>query len=285
MPKTWADWRALSKEFTVWEGDKLKSVGYLPSSIDAVQLNIFSALNGGQLFDGATGRFTVDSPQNVEMLQFLLDWFNEEYKGDLTKVTSSANFAFYPDGDGRAPEFQNGNMAMGSDGFWVSGDMYNVELKQEAANWNATSYPVGPSGTGAKSGYWPNWMVIPKGSKRPVEGFAYMDYMSAKGIVSWFDAAADLPINKNVDVGALLPRTLAARRDPAFARDILAFFFHQLDVATPMWLSPVQNFANDQMTRMLEQVWTKNATPKDALAEAQKSCQAELDKVVKAQAQ
>jgi multiple sugar transport system substrate-binding protein len=52
-------------------------------------------------------------------------------------------------------------------------------------------------------------------------------------------------------------------------------------VAAPMWTSPVQNFANDQITRMVEQVYTKAAAPADALAEAQKACQAELDKMMK----
>jgi hypothetical protein len=32
---------------------------------------------------------------------------------------------------------------------------------------------------------------------------------------------------------------------------------------------------------MIEQVYTKKATPKEALAEAQKACQAELEKVLK----
>ena len=50
----------------------------------------------------------------------------------------------------------------------------------------------------------------------------------------------------------------------------------------PMWNSPVQNFANDQITRVLEQVYTKKTTPKDALAAAQVACQTELEKVLKA---
>jgi hypothetical protein len=45
-----------------------------------------------------------------------------------------------------------------------------------------------------------------------------------------------------------------------------------------MWTSPVQAFANDQITRMIEQVYTKAATPQEALAEAQKACQTELEK-------
>jgi ABC-type glycerol-3-phosphate transport system substrate-binding protein len=172
-------------------------------------------------------------------------------------------------------------MAMKSDGFWVGGDMYGVEVKPDAQSWNVAQYPVGPSGNGTKSGYWPNWMVIPKGAKKRDDAFKYMDYMSKEGIVSWFNVVPDMPTNANVDVAALFPKKVAEMRDEAFAKDVMKFFYDQLKVATPMWTSPVQNFANDQITRMMEQVFTKSATPAAALAEAQKACQTELEKVLK----
>lgn len=281
FPKTWADLRKLSKEFTVWNGDKLEQTGFAPWAPDMVQMNIFAALNGGQFYDSAANKFTMDSAQNIEMMQFFLDWINEEYKGDLTALLNSANWGFYTDGNGRPPMWQAGKMAMQSDGFWVSGDMYGVELKPEAQKWNVAQYPVGPSGKGTKSGYWPNWMVVPKGAKKRDDGFKYADYIAGKGIEVWFSAVPDLPANKLVSTD-LLPKKVVEMRGEAFAKDVMTFFRGQLDVATPMWNSPVQNFANDQITRVLEQVYTKKTTPKDALAAAQVACQTELEKVLKA---
>ena len=280
FPKTLADLRKLSKEFTVWNGDTLESVGYLPTQPDMVELNVFSALNGSQFYDGALNKFTIDSEQNIELMQFMLDWFVEEYKGDLAVVTAAGNWGFYPDENLRPPLFQAGKVAMKSDGFWVSGDMYGVDIGPEGQNWNVAQYPVGPSGTGTKSGYWPNWMVIPKGAKRRDDGFKYIDYMSGKGVEQWFKAVPDLPTNKNVSPD-LMPDKVTEMRDETFAKDMMSFFRGQLDVATAMWNSPVQNFANDQITRMKEQVFTRTASPKDALTEAQTACQAELDKVLK----
>ncbi len=196
FPKTWEDLRAISKELTAWEGDKLVSAGFIPTTIDQVELNIWSALNGSQLYDGAQNKYTLDCDQNVEMMQFFLDWINEDYKGDLTVINNSANWAFYADGNGRVPQFQEAKLAMKGDGFWVGGDMYGAEVKAGAKNWNVAQYPVGPSGTGTKSGYWPNWMVVPKGAKKPAEGFKYADYMSGEGIKVWFSAVPDLPTNK-----------------------------------------------------------------------------------------
>lgn len=278
FPKTWDDLRKLSKEFTVWDGDTLKSAGFLPTAIENVELNVYSALNGSQFYDGANNKFTIDSEQNIEMMQYFLDWLNEEYKGDINAVNTSGNWAFYTDSNGRPPEFNNGNFAIKSDGFWVSGDMYGAEVKPEAENWNVVQYPVGPSGSDTKSGYWPNWMAIPKGAKKRDEAFKYMDYMSAEGIITWFEAVPDMPTNKNVAIDTLMPKKVAEMRGEDFAKDVMMFFYNQLNVATPMWTSPVQNFANDQITRMIEQVYTKAATPQEALAEAQKACQTELEK-------
>ena len=56
----------------------------------------------------------------------------------------------------------------------------------------------------------------------------------------------------------------------------MTFFRGQLDASTPMWDSPVQSFADDQLTSLIDQVFLKQATPKDALTEAQQACQADL---------
>jgi ABC-type glycerol-3-phosphate transport system substrate-binding protein len=163
-------------------------------------------------------------------------------------------------------------------GFWLAGDMYAVEPKFE--RWNVASFPVGPGGSQTTSGYWPNWLVVPKGSRNPEEAFNYLDYMSAEGIKVWFSNIPDLPTNKNVPTD-LYPKLTADKRGVEFAQEMTDFFRGQLDIATPMWNSPIQDFANDQVGRALEQIYTKTATVSDALAEAQEACQTELDNLLK----
>jgi hypothetical protein len=80
----------------------------------------------------------------------------------------------------------------------------------------------------------------------------------------------------------LLPTALVAAKGEVFARHVTNFFREQLDAATPMWDSPVQGFAIDQIKRALEQMMYKVAKPREALAEAQKACQGALEKVLKA---
>jgi ABC-type glycerol-3-phosphate transport system substrate-binding protein len=89
-----------------------------------------------------------------------------------------------------------------------------------------------------------------------------------------------MPTNKKVPTD-LVPTIAKEKRGEAFASDVTNFFRAQLDIATPMWDSPVQDFATDQISRAIEQIMNKQATPKDALVEAQKASQAELEKVLK----
>ena len=122
--------------------------------------------------------------------------------------------------------------------------------------------------------------MIPKGSKQTAEAFKWLDYVSVDGAKTWFATIPDLPTNKKI------PRDIAAavvvgKRGAAFAAELTQFFEKQLDIATPMWDSPVQNFATDQIKRALDLIINKKAKPKDALAEAQKASQSELEKVLK----
>jgi ABC-type glycerol-3-phosphate transport system substrate-binding protein len=209
-------------------------------------------------------------------MEYAVSWLNEEYKGDIEKVNRSGSWTYFVE-DGKPPAFQEGRLAMVESGFWATGDLYQVEPKFE--RWDVAQYPVGPNGNKTVSGYWPNWLVIPKGSHNKEEAFKYLDYMTVEGIKVWFNNIPDLPANK--EVPRLVPAITVKKRGRAFAEEITDFFRAQLDIATPMWNSPVQDFGNDQLQRALERIMTKKASPKEALAEAQKTSQNELDKVLR----
>src|SRR5579885_1844186 len=128
FPKTWDELRKLSKEFTYWKGDTLVSAGFLPMNPPELPATIFvwSALNGGTIYDADHQKYTIDSDQNVAMMQYMLDWLNEEYKGNRTAVDTSANWTGYADAKGRAPAFQAGKLAMLEQGFWFVGDVLSA---------------------------------------------------------------------------------------------------------------------------------------------------------------
>ncbi len=277
FPKTWDELRKLSKEFTRWNGDNLETAGFIPFA-DPYQIPIWSALNGSQIYDGANNKYTIDSEQNIAMMEWVVDWLNEEYQGDITKVNNSGPWSASPDSTGQPPAWQSGRLAMMSEGFWTVGDMYQIDLT--FTNWDAAPFPVGPSGTKTVSGYWPNWLVIPKGTSHVQDAFNYLDYMVVDGMTVWFNNVPDMPTNSKVSTD-LVPKRAVEKRGEEFAKNITEFYRGQLAIATPMWNSPVQDFGIDQLTRAMEQIINKVAAPKDALAEAQKASQAELEKVLK----
>ena len=278
FPTSWDDLRRLSKEFTVWNGDRLEVAGFVPPR-DIASLPVWAALNGGRLFNAADQRYEIDSPQNIEMFQFFLDWMDEEYRGDINLVDRSGNFrdGYNDNSTGLGPAFREGRCAMLSSGCWLMGD-YWAEPEPTARNWDLAAYPVGPSGSAGASGIYPNWFVIPQGSQNPDAAAAYLEYLSTVGVIEWFRQIPDVPTNALVQ--AEPPQVVADNRSPEFAVDVTAFLQQQAGLVTPMWDSPVQSFGMDQIGLAMEKIYTKQAAVPEALAEAQTNAQAELERVL-----
>lgn len=281
FPKTWDELRALSKEFTQWDGDTLVTAGFVPRPPDfQVTSAVWSALNGGKLFDAENQKYTIDSEENVAFFQYFVDWIDEEYHGDYGAVERSAHWAAYTDDEGRPPQFQAGNLLAVELGTWGLGDIYQAgDVKIE--RFDIAKYPVGPGGTESVAGYWPNWLVIPTGTQHPEEAFAYLDYLSGVGVLVLFDVLPDIPTNKKVP--ETTPTAVIEKQGEEFAAEAIDFFRNQLAIATPMWDSPVQAVQLDQMTLAIANILNKQMSPQDGLAEAQRVCQAELDDLLASQ--
>jgi multiple sugar transport system substrate-binding protein len=278
FPKTWDEIRRLSKEFTVWDGDRLVTAGFVPPR-DNASMPVWAALNGGRFFNAAEQRYEIDSEQNIAMFQFFLDWLDEEYRGDMNLVDRSGAFQDgYVDGStGLPPAFREGRAAMISSGCWLMGDIW-AEPTPTFSNWDLAAYPVGPSGTTAVSGIYPNWFVIPLGSQNPDAAAAYLEYLATVGVVEWFRQIPDVPTNKLAQVTP--PQVVVDNRGQEFADDVTAFLREMAGIVTPMWDSPVQNFGMDQISLAMQRIYTKEMPPAQALAEAQTAAQAELERVL-----
>ncbi|MCC5972595.1 MAG: extracellular solute-binding protein [Rubellimicrobium sp.] len=279
FPKTWDELRRISKEFTRWDGDTLLTGGFVPPR-SAPTLPIWAALNGGRIFNADEARYEIDSEQNNEMFNFWVEWMDEEYRGDLNLVDRSANFSSgYVNYDlGTGSGFREGRAAVVHDGSWLMGD-YWQEPEPTFLNWDLAAHPVGPSGTATVSGIWPNWAVIPVGARNPEGAAAYLDYLSTVGVVDWYRQIPDVPTNTLVE--AEPPTVVVEQRGEDFARDVTEFLQEQAGIVTPMWHSPVEAFAQDQLTLAIQKIFTKTAPIAEALADAQSASQAELERVLR----
>jgi ABC-type glycerol-3-phosphate transport system substrate-binding protein len=280
FPKTMDDLRKLSKEFTYWKGNTLVTAGYIPFGDDnwPVTMYTWPALFGGQMYDAANMKYTIDADANVAAMEYAVSWLNEEYKGNWQAVKRSGNWTGYINSSNQPPAFQNNGVLTYVAGSWFLGDMYQVTPKYK--QFNVAPFPVGAGGAKSISGFWPNWLIIPQGSKHVPEAFEWLDYLSGPGMVQWFSVTPDLPANKTVPAN-LLPAVTVKNQGKAFAQDVMTFFHHQLNVSIPLWNSPVQDFAQNELTKAVNAIMYKSSTPKQALASAQQACQNELQRVLK----
>ncbi len=269
FPKTWDDVKALSKEFVVKKGDKIDQAGLVPWT--AGWLNpVWSALNGGRIFDPTAGHYTLDTDTNVQWLQYWMQWLGEQYGGDIEKFNTSGKWGdTYPGG-----AFQAGQQAMALGGSWETTDS---DIPFE---WEVVKLPVGPKGQKAVTGFWPNWWAVPTGSKHVAEGFEFIEFFATEGWEIWYRLITDTPAWKGFPADVLTTK-MVGKIGIDRAKNVHEFFAKYLNDATEMWNSPIESFASDTINSAIDNVLHKKKTPKDALKEAQDICQAKLDEVLK----
>ena len=287
FPKTWDEVRRISKTFTIWNGDTLQSAGYIPS-LKATDLPLWFVLNGGGLFDTNTNKFVIDQERNIEILQFVLDWYRDEYRGDAGKVRDNSDFQVQNSFSDTPTAFQRGALAMTSASIFASNSLASQPLSAEASNWNVAPYPVGPSGKDSTTISSTLWAVLPSKAKHRDDIFKYIDYVGGKGIVEApaLDFGVFVPGNKAVTTLKGI-KLIEQSRGEAFATDWLTFFLKQRDITTVLLdtsPSPVTGFAGDMFLLQMDDIVRGKLKAGEALRQVQKLCQDRLEQALKSHA-
>ena len=140
--------------------------------------------------------------------------------------------------------------------------------------------PVGPSGSGSKAFYWPNWFAMPKGGAHPQESFKFVEHMTTKGWAVWYEnATIDTPAWKGVS-GDVVNKALEKQEGRERALDLQNYFNEMLKSTADVWTSPIESFATDTLASAVGELLNKVSSPADALANAQKVVQAKLDETM-----
>ncbi len=281
FPTTWDGLKELSKQFTEYDGQTPKTVGYFP--LWNVHTDQWFQFNGGGSYDYENAAYHMDLPQNIETLEYAARWIDEEYQGNYDGVKGTG-WDFWDD-QGGEPAWQDGRMVMIQGGNWSVG-IYNSIPPQY--NWDVARFPLGPSSTSKNlySSYYGNWTMIiaPAGSKNIDQAFKFVDWLNGDGVMNWItNGNSDAPgskkfYEKNKD---FITPLFKEHLDAAKAADLQAFFEDQAAHAADMFSSPIASFQWDQAMRAAERVLKKAASAAEALKEAQDACSAELDKILK----
>lgn len=268
FPKTWADWRAMSKEFVVQDNGSFTQAGFVPFAGNAWLYPVWSALNGGQIYDSASNTYKLNSENNVQWLNFWLEWLDEQYGGNVETFNTAGNWAdAYSDG-----LFSAGKMAGVHSGSWVATDA------QIPFQWEAVKFPVGPSGSKSVTGFYPNWWAVPTGAKHPQEAYQFVEFVATRGWETWYKYILDTPSWKNFPPNVITDK-LVQDVGQEKAVDINTFFSDYLNDAIPMWDSPIELFAQETIANSVSEVLNKRKDAKTALEEAQQICQTKLQEV------
>jgi multiple sugar transport system substrate-binding protein len=250
-PKTIDELDSLAADYTTFDDDgNLVQAGFIP------WMNFtgrhWNAQFGGRYYDNDARKWTIDTPENAQFLQWFLkyvDLFGGREKSDALESSVPRTY-----GD----IFQYGKVAFALEGEYLPPELKKQGLDLEYVISHAPVAPEVTYGTATTGGG--NLFLLPTNAKNPAEAAVFIQYMgSTEGSLKWCLPASNLPPTK------------AAAADPEFI-DQLPWLKPWLDALAvdqmvPPSPSPQYPMFVQLMHNAIDQVTYKQSTPEDALAE------------------
>lgn len=218
------------------------------------QLGVLSAANGGSLMNADHTEWTIDTPENLEALEFWAGLINSglssadgpAFLDTVAWSTNGTNAILYDSGPWFFSWFRDAN-----------GEDWMKEHMEIAEN------PVSPAGTTASTTGGGVWLV-PTDAKNADGGWKFAQWMSEKDQqIEWYKIFSNMPALK------------AAWEDPILADDpVTAAVAKSLENGYPR--PPVSTWpeVGDMLGKQMERVVRDGVSPADALAEAQAQAEA-----------
>ncbi|MHB0876942.1 MAG: ABC transporter substrate-binding protein [Anaerolineae bacterium] len=256
------EWTATLNE---WDGDTMTVIGATPFEGNWGWYGRMVA-NGGSLWDGS--QYSIDGEKNVELVEYWIAWIEKHYKGDIDALRAQGSLQSpYPEG-----AFGLGLQAIANDGLW------GLTHVPPDIRYEVGKMPTGPSGTRHATSNYPNLMFIPTGAKHVQEAFELCVYYGTEGQIEWWNRWSDVPYWVDFPDN-VAPQDLIARVGEEKALELTKFSRDYTEDIVVQWNSPVEDFANDEIFRAVDEALHKLGNPKDLLARAQETVTAKLDEV------
>lgn len=265
-PTTIAEMDQYADKIAKVEGNRIERLGLIPWTVygSANSLFTWGWCFGGEFYDPATQKVTLNHPKVVAALEWMVSYAK---KYGAERVSGfQAGF-----GTGEQNPFYQGKFAMAPFGPWeLEG------LKQYAPNLNygITYLPTGPNGAEPKSSWVGGWTVgIPKGAKNKEAAFEFIKWLTTSDEATNIHGQAftGFPGYKKS------PYYERVKADPELKPfyDILVATKHQRPVM------PATAFMFGAMQRAVDAAVFGQKTPQKALEDANAETQKELDRILK----
>lgn len=213
------------------------------------------AQNGGAVLNEDKTEATVNSPENIEALQWMADKVN---KYEVTPSDEDMS------GQSDSDLFLNGKVAMLRTGIWMMDS-----FKEADFNWDIA---LEPGNTQKAHHFFANGLAVSKDSEHPEAAWKWLKFMSAS------EEAAQIRIDSSWELPAVSNDALVQdyiEQTPPESREVV---FEALDTLVVPPVIEDWNKLTDAFTQELDQVKLGDKSPEEALNDLQPTIQKLLSK-------
>ena len=255
-PTTIEEVTAAAQALTIRDGSNYKQAGFVPWIFAGQPIYTWGWSFGGNFYDTENNVLTVATPENIEALQWEVDFAN------LMGGEAFVNFASGL-GTGAEDPFVTEQIAMCVRGQW---DLANIERYNPDLDYGVAPIPSKVEGENITwCGGW-GW-TIPRGSKHPVEAMEFMAYMLSQ----------ESQVTMASESGSLSP-VIAASEEVFGENEKFEVFIESLSHAFVRPPVPVGQLLWDELNTVLDAALHGEGTPEDLMTALDASINAELQK-------
>ena len=243
---TWEDELAAAEKLT----DSENGIWGSYSPIQFWEFYKTIAQNGGSVFNEDKTQVTVNSPENVETLQWMVDKINKYHITPSDKEMSGQS-----DGD----LFMAGKIAMLRTGIWMFGS-----FKDAPFNWDIA---LEPGKTQKAHHFFANGLAVSKNTKHPEAAWKWISFMSAS------KEAAKIRVDAAWELPAVTDQTILdsyLNQSPPENREVV---FEALDTLVVPPVIEKWSEMTDMFGKELDKVKLGEKTPQEALTDIEKNIQ------------
>lgn len=290
-PRTWEELRTMAKKITAKNKDgTYKRIGYIPhlATYGNSWFYIYSWMNAGSFMSKDGKTCTLDTPENVEALQYMVDLYNDAGGYNAANVFQSGFQS------GEQDPFFIGKIGMVINGSWI---IPTIARYAPDLDFGVAPPPVPEArlrGEGRFKGVDPEltWtggfsFAIPQGAKNPEAGWRFIKFMNSEDAYRTYNLAAKkynerlgrpyvFGLSANIHINDMLLREFPPQLSRLY--DAQKAYVKILPKANFRPVTFVGQTLWDAHVRAMERAALGQLTPKQALAEQQFIVQKALDR-------